>query len=199
MDSFKKIKLLVLLLGCFSLEAKNFGDLGKTYPITEKDMIEEMKERLSMKKGHLKNEIKKSYERYLNNPKGIFLPNTKKAQERYIDLSFTLKKDIRDAAGRLIHKAGKTINPFDHYSLNKKLCFINGSIKNQVKWALSKCQLVDKIILTEGKALNLMKSFKRRVYFDQRGYLSKKFELQSVPALVAQKERRIYVKEIYLP
>lgn len=195
----KRVKLLALLLSSFSSYANSIGDLGKTYPIKEKDMIKEMKERYSMKKDILKRDVRNSYVKYLNNPKGVKLPNAVKDSNHMVDLAYTLDRDIKDAHGKVIHKKGKKVNPFDHYSLNKKLCFINGKYRKHVKWAISKCSITDKIVLIQGKALDLMKSHKRRFYFDQRGVLVNKFKITALPALIAQKGRRLNVKEIYLP
>lgn len=162
-------------------------------------MIEDMKEKYSMKKEVLKKDIRNSYIKYLNNPKGIKLPNALKDSHHIVDLTYTLDRVIKDAYGNIIHQKGKKVNPFDHYTLNKKLCFINGNHIKQVKWAISKCSVTDKIVLIQGKALDLMKSHKRRFYFDQRGVLVNKFKINALPALVAQKGRNLNVKEIYLP
>ena len=55
-----------------------------------------------------------------------------------------------------------------------------------------------KPILIGGAPLKLMREWKREVFFDQGGVLSRKFLLQQVPAVVTQDGKRLRVDEVRL-
>jgi conjugal transfer pilus assembly protein TraW len=44
--------------------------------------------------------------------------------------------------------------------------------------------------------MKLMREWKRQVYYDQGGALSRRFMLQQTPAIVSQEDKRLRVDEI---
>ncbi len=201
--------LLVGPLGFFSLNflwaAQDLGNLGKVYPILEQDALERIQEKMNtfVKSGQYQKEAKKYGERfksYLKRPRGLSLPQTNQERLFTYDPTFVLSREITDASGRILYRKGTRVNPLKVIRLNKKLCFINADDPEQVEWIQKDCSdnLLNKFILTQGDYLELSQKLKRRLYFDQRGFLTQKFGIKAVPAMVYQQEGKIYVKEIFL-
>ena len=53
-----------------------------------------------------------------------------------------------------------------------------------------------KPVLVGGSYLDLMKHWKIKVYFDQRGALVERFKIRQVPALVYQENKRLRIDEL---
>ncbi|WP_330996376.1 hypothetical protein [Burkholderia cepacia] len=53
-----------------------------------------------------------------------------------------------------------------------------------------------KPILVAGSWLDLTKSWKTQVYYDQHGSLSKRFGIRAVPALIRQQDKVLVLDEI---
>ena len=53
-----------------------------------------------------------------------------------------------------------------------------------------------KLILTGGSYLDLMRLWRRPVYYDQHGQLVEKLGIRHVPALVSQEGKRLRIDEI---
>jgi conjugal transfer pilus assembly protein TraW len=204
---FPKIALSVALFVCSSvLLARDLGVVGPVYPIAEQDMLQTIEHRLTAleESGELtriEEDAKARYQAYVERPEGVQLPRATKNRTYYVDPSLTVPYDIKDHQGRIIHPAGTTVNPLDHMTLSKKLLFFDGDDPVQVEWARA---MVDgdpvhiKPILTNGPVLALMKDWQVRLYFDQRGQLVERFQIQRVPALVASDGSRLKVREFRL-
>lgn len=117
----------------------------------------------------------------------------------YFDPSIQSNLDIKDAEGKVIVAAGKTLNPLDYTSLTQWLVFFDGTDEGQVKAAEAlarKYEWMVKPILVNGGPMDLMKRWKRTVYFDQGGYLVHKLGIENVPALVTQEGKRLRIDEV---
>ena len=114
-------------------------------------------------------------------------------RSRLFDPSIRVTEDIRDDKGRLIAQAGTLINPLDYVTLSKDLLFVDGRDEAQVAWALA-FEHPAKI----GPVAALMRKHKRPLYFDQKGLLTRRFQIAAVPASVAQDGRRLRIREFPL-
>lgn len=204
----KKI-LLALLFLLFSniASAKDLGIHGVFYEITEKNLLEEIQEKLqeAKKDGRLEkfqNSVKDKMFDQVNNPKPVNgIHKATSNREWLYDPSISLNEDLKDQNGKVFYRAGTKVNPLDKISLTKALLFIDGSDEEQVKWAIKYYQqrkAKAKIILIKGKVIELMKKNKVRLYFDQTGVLVNKFSIRAVPALVEQEGKMLRVKEVAL-
>ena len=191
----------LILTGIFISDccnAKDFGTLGNTYEIIEEDILKVIEKRLV--KIDLEKLNKKMVERtkeYAERPtpvKGI--TKAKESREFLYDPSYVLEKDIRDDKGTIIHLAGATVNPLEFIPLRENLFFIDGDDEAQVKLALElrkKQKDKIKIILTSGSPLALQRKHKIWIFFDQAGYITNKFGIKEVPALVSQESLRLKI------
>jgi len=193
---------LVALIASCDASAKDFGVIGKTYPIIERDLIEVIHERIQQKKesGELDALHRGMAERskgYARRPPGVALPRAEEYRVTEVNPVYTLEKDITDADGKVIFKAGTKVNPLEVNPLTKTLCFIDGDDPEQVIWLKTYCgkDLRNKLIMVNGDYLAVTEKTGMRIYFDQRGYLVERFGIKAVPAVIRQNGKVLYVEE----
>lgn len=201
----KTLLVLSFLLFSKSATATDLGIHGVTYQIKEKNLLEEIQEKLqeAKKDGRLdkfQNGVKKQMMGQANNPKPVSgIVDAVSDREWLFDLSVSWPEDLKDQNGKIFYRAGTKVNPLDKISLTRVLLFINGDNEAQVKWALhnfKQRQGRAKIILVKGRVIDLMKKNKVRFYFDQNGVLIKKFSIKAVPASVEQEGKMLRVREV---
>lgn len=197
---------LGLLICCFSFYtfAKDYGVLGKTYKIKEKNLVELIQEKIRQKTengelDNLNNEIKQRYLNYIERPKGISLPRATSYRARSFDVTYTLPGDIFDADGKLLFPAGTQVNPLKIKPMKKILCFLDSDDQQQVEWGQHYCSSTEtKFILVSGAWRSLAEGSTFKVYFDQGSRLVKKFGIEALPTIVRGNENVLFVEEIPL-
>ena len=204
----KYFKLLLFLNFIFLFlsksYAKDLGAFGEIWKIEEKDIVSYIKQRLSQEDiQKFNDDFKKNVKSKVNRPKPVKgITESTKHKVHYFNPEVTLKKDITDHHGNILHKKGKKINPLDHQDFTRQLLFINGDKNNHVKFALKKHQEIGedlKIILIDGSPIELMKKNQTiRFFFDQDGFLSKTFGISSTPSLVKKQDKLIRIETIIL-
>lgn len=201
----KTLLVLSFLLFSKSATATDLGIHGVTYQIKEKNLLEEIQEKLqeAKKDGRLdkfQNSVKNQMLDQANNPRPVAgIVKASSNRDWLFDPSVTWPDDLKDQNGRVFYRAGTKVNPLDKISLSKALLFIDGSDESQVKWAVAdfrKRKGRAKIILVKGRIIDLMRKSKIRLYFDQEGFLTKKFSIHAVPASVEQEGKMLRVKEV---
>lgn len=91
----------------------------------------------------------------------------------------------------------RQVNPFDYDRMTKILLFFDGRDK-QVEFALrviNQSKQEVKPILVAGEPLSLMRKWKRPVYYDQGGRLTRRFFIRQSP-VVRQEDKRLRIDEI---
>ncbi len=186
-------------------QADEIGVVGPTYDISEPDLLEVIQSRLSqMEKS---GEMTKKQDEYrdhvigaVEKPKPVpGLKATASKRTYYIDPTFVLDHDIRDADGALLFARGLKVNPLDHVSLREELIFFDGRDRRQVSFARQTVRNLKgaaKPIMVAGEPLNLMRDWKRRVFYDQGGALVRRLGIRQVPAVVSQDGKRLRVDEV---
>lgn len=214
MPNKAKALLLLSLIFISSAAVANDDVIGTTYPIAEKSLLEEILNKLKDMEstGELskkQEEMKQAAIDSINNPRGTKLPRASSNATHYFDPSITVDKDIPLPDGRILHKAGTTVNPLMIKSFTKRMIFIDGNDKKQVDWAVKQYELSgwrDKLILVDGSYMDLMKRLNgKRVYFDQLGgklgsreTLAKRFGIKAVPSMVYQEGNKLRIDEVKL-
>jgi conjugal transfer pilus assembly protein TraW len=112
------------------------------------------------------------------------------------DPTFTVDKDYRDHEGNLIAVRGTKINPLDHITYDKELIFIDARDSTQVNWLKALDKKPRKIILIGGRPLDLEKELNEEVYYDQKGFITRKFNIESVPARAWQEGKLFKIEEV---
>lgn len=199
--------LLASLLGIAASHATDLGTIGPTYEISEPHLLAFIEQRLREKErnGELQRLAEAARARgveAVRQPTPVpGLHATATARTFYVDPSFTLDRNIVDAQGRLLFAAGTRKNPLDVVSLSKRLLFFDARDRRQVQRAR---ELVAadgahvKPILTGGSYLDLMRTWRIPVYYDQQGALTRRLGIQQVPALVSQEGLRLRIDEMVL-
>ncbi len=199
--------IALLLLTVSAPHAEDLGAIGPTYEITERDLIEVIKDKfrrmektgeLARMQDHYKRQVVDTIEHPKPVP-GIAAAQT--ARTFYLDPTWTLDRSVVDEKGNVLFPAGTSVNPFDFDRLSKTLLFFDAWDKKQVAFAkrfMAESKLPVKPILIAGAPLKLMREWKREVFYDQGGALSKRLSIAQSPAVVTQEGKRLRVDEVRL-
>ncbi len=191
----------------FSLTAgaQDLGVIGPVYPIAEPSLLEVILSKLREAEAtgvlaRLQRDTQTNVKRGIEQPSPVArIAKTTKARSFYYDPSIVVPYAITDADGNVIVTPGTKVNPLDTVSLSKTLLFIDARDAAQVGRARN---IIDerngkvKVILTGGSYLDLMRRWKRPVFYDQQGALTDKLGIRHVPALVSQEGKRLKIEEI---
>ena len=199
---------LSLLMGLFmtaNAMSEQLTAIGPTYPIAEPHLLEQIRDRLIAleQSGELSRRQSQAQAHAVNtalHPQANAELHAATVARNYaFDPSFTLDRNIADAQGQLMFAAGTRLNPLEWVTMSQHLLFLDATQANQVKLAR---QLIDfyrgqvKPILVAGRPAELMKSWHRPVYFDQKGLLVKRLGIAAVPAIVSQEGMLLRVNEL---
>lgn len=182
---------------------QSLGVHGNLYEIQEEDAVGYIKRRITdwEKDGTIKRKQEEAVNKVRDtmlHPKPIDGISTAMENNTfYWDPTFVLQKPITDAKGRIIFPAGTSINPLAFGGLSKRLVFIDARDPVQVAFAIQgkKDHPTDKIILTGGSWVELTKKTGEQVFYDQSGYLTRKFSIHHVPAIVQQQGLKLKIEE----
>lgn len=198
------ILLCLTVVPAFAL-ASDLGVVGPIYEIAERDLIDVMKERF--RRLEQTGEMRKLEERYkakvveaVEHPRPIpGITATQTARTYFVDPTWTLGRNVVDEKGQVLFPAGTRVNPLDYAPLTQILLFFDQRERSQVAFAkrfLTDAKARVKPILVGGEPMKLMRQWKREVFYDQGGVLSRRFLLKQVPALITQDGNRLRVDEI---
>lgn len=198
--------VLVSVLGLASIaRADNLGAIGPTYSIAEKSLLEVIMSRLRAKEAtgelrRLEQEARERAAAVVNSPKPVSgLRRAEAPRTFYFDPSFTLQTNVVDERGAVLFPAGTRKNPLDVVTLSKHLLFFDARDARQVERArelIDRYQGKVKPILVGGSYMDLMKRWKRQVFYDQDGTLVRKLGITAVPSIVSQEGQRLRIDEV---
>jgi len=187
------------------LHAADLGVLGPTYPIAERNLLDEIMANLREKErtGEIKRwqeKKKTAANEAVMNPKPVpGLSRAASARTYYYDPTLVLDRNITDERGLILFPAGTRKNPLEVVTLSKHLLFFDARDSQQVAKAQELTDFYQgkvKPILVGGSYMNLMKTWGRPVYYDQQGTLVKKLGITKVPAIVSQEGTRLRIDEL---
>lgn len=185
--------------------ATDLGTLGPTYEIAEPHLLQMIEQRLREKErsgelARIEQDARTRGTEAVRNPAPVAgIQTTAKPRSFYFDPTYTLDRNIFGAQGELMFAAGTKANPLDVVSLSRHLLFFDARDDRQVRQAralMARYQGKVKPILTAGSYLDLMKSWRIPVYYDQQGLLTRRLGIAQVPALVSQEGKRLRIDEI---
>jgi len=196
---------LILVLGCLALPAGagHLGVYGNTWEIAEPDMLDALMAKLKAmeKSGQLKQfeeAAKRQVLATIENPPPVpGIATARKSRKWTFDPSIRIQETAKDHLGNVIAPAGMVVNPLKFTSLTKPLLFIDARDKRQVRYARG---FVDrepkaKVILVAGSWLDLTRTWKRQVFYDQAGFITGRFGIRQVPAVVRQHGKVLEIEE----
>lgn len=200
---FRLIVCWAVLSACFDAQAEDLGQVGRAWPVAERDLTEVIIGRLREKEAS--GELKRLHEGmrarardYVRAPHALGLPRVKASRSYLFDPSITVPYDLADDKGRVFYKAGQRVNPLEHRSLTRRIVFLDAADTQQLAWLrreLSQPGAV-KLVLTGGSPEAVRKAVQQPVWFDQDGSLVKTFGITAVPAIVAQEGQQLRIREV---
>lgn len=188
----------ILSLVISAASAKDFGLHGPVHPITERNPIEVIEERLSAMDTKALEDLMASAleEQKLFSPFKGWSSTTHPRRFRH-DPTYVISNDIKDHKGRVLFKKGERVNPLALQPMEKTLLFIDGRRENNIQWALEE-GVQSKIILVAGSPKSLMATHQLPFYFDQGGVLLQTFGIRHIPAKVTISEGQVWIEELLL-
>lgn len=194
--------LVAICLIAVPAQARDYGQQGALFPITEPDLLEQIQRKLmalqaSGATARLNEDLKKRTIAKVNRPAPVSGLGVAAAIRSWaFDPTISVAEDISDDKGRLIMAAGTRVNPLDTVPLRQTLVFLDGDDPAQLDWATKNfASSAAKLILVNGAPLQLMRGKQRRFFFDQGGKLVRHFNIKAVPATVKQQGRLLLVTE----
>ncbi len=193
--------------------ANDLGKLGNTFKIEEEAFTLMMKRKLAEIDMDTEREKmqKIAIDRVENPTPVIGITGVTENRTFYFDPTYTLDEDAVLPCGKILHKAGTTVNPLEHMDLNRRLFFVDSREAKQVEWLQEQLSnplpeqkepVEDRIILVGGSVFKLQDKLEERhksnVYFDQSGELTTKFGIKHSPAIAVQEGLKIRIDEINL-
>ncbi|EPZ8357903.1 type-F conjugative transfer system protein TraW [Enterobacter hormaechei] len=180
--------LIIPVLG----NAKDLGTWGELYPIAEQDMLTTINTRLQAMKdsGELDTQQeaykKQVIEKSLRPDPVEGLTLARENRTHYINPSMTVAEDLADHQGRVFAHKGDVVNPLDTVPFNQTLYFIDGDNPDHLAWVKRQKPdtVVYRVILVNGDIREATQALGERIFFDQKGTMSRRFELTAVPARV---------------
>jgi conjugal transfer pilus assembly protein TraW len=181
----------------------DLGVHGTLFEIKEEDMLDYLQNRLkaleiSGKLQEIENTLKDKAKEKVINPTPVQGLSETKAERSFLhDPSLAVDNDIYDHEGRIIAYAGQKVNPLKYISLSKGLVFIDGTKDQQLDWALNH-HTQYKIVFTNGSPLKRQEQFSVKFYFDQAGILTKRYNIQHIPARLEQEGDMLRITEFVI-
>jgi len=192
-----KIIIMFILIFYSSLFAlQDLGQYGKTYSIKEKNFLDIVKKRLSVKKiEKFKSNMISSYKRLMSPHLGMQLCLS--TEKRIYTPFYVLKNNIVLPNGKVLYKKGYKFNILKRMkqqggSFSRYILFIDASSPIQVKLASKYADVAD-IIVTDGDMIKLYKKY-QHVYIANKT-LIKAFNVQCVPSFYVQKGNHFEISE----
>lgn len=177
---------------------------GPTYPIAEENFLAMIERRLREKGGsgelrRLQEEAVRRGKQAVLSPRPLDLPPTQTPHTIYYDPTYVLDRNILDGSGKILFAAGTRANPLDIVPMSKRLLFFDGRDARQVQYARrAVVQYGDRLkpVLTGGSFIDLMRVWRRPVYYDQHGVLTERLGITHVPAWAYQEGKRIRIDTV---
>ncbi|MDL1978029.1 MAG: hypothetical protein LWX52_08045 [Deltaproteobacteria bacterium] len=177
---------------------RTLGTFGNTYPIAEKNAIEEMKKKAAQTDWSKHLDKEKQAKAIKNfRPQGLrSLPRVTDPETFLVDMTYSLEFDITDQRGVIIYPKGFTFNPLDYMDYPRTLVFIDGSDKDQVQWLKSSEYVGTAMILvTDGVFWDVRKELNRHVYYATNQIIDR-LGVKAVPSIAYQSGRYMEIKEV---
>jgi len=197
-------KLIPLMLIGFAAQAGNLGQVGPTYPVGEESALTMIMNKLQQKEqsGELQALEKIAVQRAINSATHrepvAGVGTVVMRRQHLVDPTVTYEQALTTDMGEIVIPAGTTINPLRIMNLSKRLVFFDGRDTEQVaavQRMVSSGSTI-KPILIAGSWLELTRSWKQQVYFDQKGVLSKRFGIRAVPTVISQQGDMLLSQEV---
>jgi conjugal transfer pilus assembly protein TraW len=179
------------------------GSLGTVYAIAEMDLLAEMKNRLAAINWQQKKQ--QALARFWEQRQFEILPTALEDRDRLVDLTVTAPRDLTDPHGKLLVRAGQTVNPLDKLSFGLCLLVIDGTDQAQVNWLNTqscsdnkarRMYLATQLPKQDGwEALTKLETALNTPVYLLTPDVRTRFQLQHVPTLIEQSGQKVMIRE----
>lgn len=195
------LNMFFLLICVNSAAAKDFGKYGASFAIEEEGFIAMIQRKLQSIdiEEHNRKMVNIARDRVINPVRVEGITKAEEDREFYYDPTYILKEDIKLPCGKLLHKAGTSVNPLEHMKFDRRLIFIDGHDDSQLEWLRNRKAIdgiIDRVILVGGKILELQENLNRELYFDQAGEITSRLGIKHVPAIVEAERDKLKINEV---
>jgi len=193
------VAMIVFLLSGHAYAGK-VETIGKTYPVIERDALEELKDAVSKvdwKKIFDKDKWKEKI-RSFRPEDWASLPEARENRTRMVDMTYSLEFDIPDGKGNVLYPKGYTFNPLEYAGFRQTLIIIDGGREEHIEWYMKSPYYRDMetmLLISDGSWYELMKRLKRPVFY-LSAILKERLRLEAVPSIVRQEGRYMEVREV---
>lgn len=198
--------LPVLVLICVTFSgtsmAKELGVFGAVYEIAEKDALKEIEEKareVNMNRIINRGDLARKVKNYTpEDLKDVNLPPARKERTFFVDMTYTLDRDIADESGNVVYPKGYAFNPLDYVTYPGVIVILDGKSRRQVAWFRGSEYSKDmktKLLITDGFYTELSGMLRRPVFYVGRAIVEV-LQIKAVPSVVRQKGALMEVKEI---
>ena len=192
---------LLFLFPVIQAEAsgKDLGVHGKLYEIKEESMLSYVKRKageidLQALRESMEKKLEESYAEHSS--VSLDVPSATEERVRYVDPSVNVRNPLYDHTGKIISPAG-VVNPLDHVSLSKSILILR---EDQIKRALEEISKSGKkpfLILTDGD-IQRASSLVGKIVYRASPFMLRRLQIEKVPSLIEQQDRKLRVKEMSL-
>lgn len=186
-----------------SKKTENLGAVSTTYDIIERDVIEEIQERVAAVDWDAKR--RKAMNRYIQNLPDFLIPTAQEDAIYKIDPRVQFHKDVKAKDGTLLATKGQVVNPIDHFpGMSLTLYIFDGLSEQQralvheeIKNGHGKIGLMtSRIDKEEGFKFisDLSKEYKQQVYMLQERMINR-FQIRKLPVQIYLGNGEIIVRE----
>lgn len=198
------LKITFMMISILKAEGvQDLGTHGPLFDIGEENMIDFLQNKLKKieREGGLETlqeTWKQKIVEGLKRPKAVDgITRTTTLKQWRVDPTLVIENDIVTPNGKILAKKGDKINPLHHVMPPKGFLFINADDQDQVIFSKKYLEKFD-LILVKGSPLDLQDELKVPVYFDQGGYLTKKYNITHVPAFIKIGKETLVIEEVVI-
>lgn len=201
MVSLKQVMWVCLVSVPCAVPAKELGVWGDVWPVQEQSMLTFIQSRLKQldDTGDIAQMQQDFKDRVIANtlrptPVEGLVTDTE-SHTLWYDPTFTVQGDYADHRGVVFAKHGERVNPLETVALGQTLYFLDADDPRQVAWmqAQKPTTLRYKVILTGGDIKVATEQLNTRIYFDQKGSLTRQLGMKYLPAVVSQEGERLKI------
>ncbi|WP_158147850.1 hypothetical protein [Vibrio fluvialis] len=201
----RRLLAAIILFGSVAAQAKDFGNKGAIFPVSEPSALEAFMEELkrAQKDGRIdaaNKEFAAKVEQRVKRPKVVnHLEPATEYRTFLVDMSKPLEQDA-SYGGKFFPK-GTMFNPLLGRIIHRHLVIIDGDNEKEVEYALAYLKEHGpntRIILWKGPILELRQKFNVDFYFAQSTKIIDSFNFQYTPSVAYQEGAYMRVEEIPL-
>lgn len=181
----------------------DFGIIGSTRAILEKNLLEEIQERLAKLDGEKLQ--RQAVDNFWKKKQFVVIPPAQKTETFYINPTVKVTKDIVNPQGEVLARNGQVINPLETMTMSNAYILFDATDPLQIEWvnkhiAKSVYQGIVMLMTSQLHKDNgwdhlslLRKNFQREIYLIPKEMVER-FSISGLPAIVTTDNQKKLVK-----